>query len=260
MYASLPLSCPSRVVCDARRPPSRRRSRATRATPSAPTSTFCGDTSRWTMPSGSPRSVVASCAACRPCEHAAARSRTAIARRRRARRARARRASSRASDSPCTYSMTRKSSPSCATTSSVATTFGWWMRAASRASSRNIATNSGSFANCGWSRLIATVREKPHGPEQPPEVTRRHPAGRDLAVERVPPSLAGPLHRCSCESTPPGAAPRARSGATRRVAPRAGPSARCDAARRTPRAPGRRIGSYPDGRVARPSGTRLATR
>ncbi len=53
---------------------------------------------------------------------------------------------SRASDSPATYSITTKSSPSVATTSSVETTFGWRMRAASLASSRNIATNSGSFA------------------------------------------------------------------------------------------------------------------
>ena len=79
--------------------------------------------------------------------------------------------SRRASDSPCTYSMTRKSSPSVATTSSVGTTLGWRMRAASRASSRNIDTKSGSLANCGWSRLIATVRAKPAGPMSRPRCT-----------------------------------------------------------------------------------------
>jgi hypothetical protein len=67
--------------------------------------------------------------------------------------------------------MTRNSSSSSATTSSVETTFGCRTRAASRASSRNIVTNSGSFANCGWSRLIATVRENPAGPSNLPRCT-----------------------------------------------------------------------------------------
>ncbi len=75
------------------------------------------------------------------------------------------------SDSPCTYSMTRKSSPSLATTSSVGTTLGCRMRAARRASSRNMATNSGSSANCGCRRLMATVREKPTGPSSRPKWT-----------------------------------------------------------------------------------------
>ena len=64
MYAALPFTSP----------PSRRRWRlafatpksSTRATPSVPTRTFCGRTSRWTMPSGSPSLVVASWAAWRP--------------------------------------------------------------------------------------------------------------------------------------------------------------------------------------------------
>ena len=79
--------------------------------------------------------------------------------------------SSRESDSPCTYSITRKSSPSVATTSSVGTTFGCRMRAASLASSRNIETNSGSFACCGWRRLMATVRAKPACPRCRPRYT-----------------------------------------------------------------------------------------
>ena len=64
-YASLPLNVPSRVTCAAivafATPKSSRR-----ADPSVETITFCGDTSRWTMPSGVPISSVVSCAACRP--------------------------------------------------------------------------------------------------------------------------------------------------------------------------------------------------
>ncbi len=48
------------------RPPWPRRSRAPARSPSTPTSTFCGETSRWTIPSGSPASPRASWAACRP--------------------------------------------------------------------------------------------------------------------------------------------------------------------------------------------------
>ena len=76
-----------------------------------------------------------------------------------------------ASESPRTNSITMKSSPCSATTSSVGTTFGCCTRAASQASSRNIVTNSGSFAYCGCSFLIATVREKPTGPESRPKCT-----------------------------------------------------------------------------------------
>ena len=57
-----------------------------------------------------------------------------------------------------------------------ATTFGCWMRAARRASSRNIDANSGSLASCGWSRLIATVRAKPTGPSSRPRWTVGHSA------------------------------------------------------------------------------------
>ena len=127
---------------------------------------FCGDTSRCTSSSGSPRSFRASCAACSPWRNPAT-----IATAMRGSigsPARAAYFTSFESDSPGMYSMTRKSSPSRATTSSVETTFGWWMRAATRASSMNIATNSGSFANCAWRRLIATVRENPACPSSRP--------------------------------------------------------------------------------------------
>ena len=70
-----------------------------------------------------------------------------------------------------TYSMTSSSSPSADTTSSVDTTFGWWMRAAMRASSINVARNSRSSARCGCSRLMATVREKPAPPSSRPKCT-----------------------------------------------------------------------------------------
>ncbi len=75
------------------------------------------------------------------------------------------------SDSPCTYSMTRNSSPPSATTSSIGTTLGWMMRDERRASSTNIATKSACLANCGCRRLIATVREKPTGPRKRPRYT-----------------------------------------------------------------------------------------
>ena len=87
---------------------------------------------------------------------------------------------------PWTYSMTRKTSPSSVTTSSVGTTFGCLIRETSRASSRNIATNSGSRAFCGWSRLIADGPREADRSEESPEMHRRHPARRELPVERVP--------------------------------------------------------------------------
>ena len=53
MYASLPLSCPARVV--ERRAAARATPKSVmRATPSTPTRMFCGETSRWTICSGSP--------------------------------------------------------------------------------------------------------------------------------------------------------------------------------------------------------------
>ena len=77
-----------------------------------------------------------------------------------------------------------------ATTSSVGTTLGCRMRAASRASSRNIDTNSGSSANCGCSRLIGDRAREADRAEQAPDVDGRHPTGRDLVVQRVPPEDA----------------------------------------------------------------------
>ena len=131
--------------------------------------------------------------------------------------------SRRASDSPCTYSMTRNSSPSVATTSSVGTTLGCRIRAASRASSRNIETNSGSLASCGCRRLMATVRENPAGPLAA-EVHGRHPARRDLAVQRVPPDPAdgarGGLPRGHRPILPPQPATGRRGAATARPGPR----------------------------------------
>ena len=77
---------------------------------------------------------------------------------------------------PGTYSITTKSSPPVATTSSVDTTLGCLMPAASRASSRNIATNSGlRSARWGSSRLMATVREKPAAPTSRPRWTTAIP-------------------------------------------------------------------------------------
>ncbi len=67
--------------------------------------------------------------------------------------------------------MTWNSSPFSLTTSRVATTFTCWTRAAMRASSKNMVTNSGSFVRCECIRLMATVREKPTGPSNLPTWT-----------------------------------------------------------------------------------------
>ena len=121
MYAILPLTWPSRVVW--MRPAAFATPKSsTRDVPSEPTRMFCGETSRWTMPSARPCSSLASCAAWRPWstdEMIVAATRGgmgmfvayAVF-------------ISLESDSPATYSMTRKISPSVATTSSVGTTFG----------------------------------------------------------------------------------------------------------------------------------------
>ena len=68
------------------------------------------------------------------------------------------------SDSPWTYSMTSTNSSGELSTSIIDTTFGCWMRAARRASSRNMLAKSLSRARCGWARLMATVRANPEGP------------------------------------------------------------------------------------------------
>ena len=78
---------------------------------------------------------------------------------------------SRDRESPSTYSMTRKTSSSTRRTSSGWTTFGWRMRAARRASARNMSTNSSIFPNCGCSRLMATIFEKPPEPTWRPKCT-----------------------------------------------------------------------------------------
>ncbi len=79
--------------------------------------------------------------------------------------------SSEASDSPVTYSMTRYIPSSLSPMSIVDTTLGCRMRAASRASSRNMARNSGSSARCRCMHLIATMREKPPWPARRPKYT-----------------------------------------------------------------------------------------
>ena len=170
MYAILPLSCPSRVVCDAARRLARRRSRGRARRRRRRRGCSAARRRDGRCPSGSPRSFFASCAACRPWSDAGHDRRDDA--RRHALAARRERRIRRASDSPCDVlhdeeelAVASRRRRACGTT------FGWRMRAASRASSRNIATNSGSLANCGWSRLIATVREKPTGPSRRPRCT-----------------------------------------------------------------------------------------
>jgi hypothetical protein len=164
MYATLPLMLPSFVE--------RRRPRALAmpksisfVTPFGPTMRFCGETSRWTMPSRRPSSPIASCAAWRPRSASTA---IAIATSTGRRVSSGTRPSRRlASDTPGRYSMTRRTSSCVSTTSSTSTTLGWRTRIAVRASSSNISTSSSSRRRCGWSRLMATVSE--------PAPTRRRP-------------------------------------------------------------------------------------
>jgi hypothetical protein len=74
-------------------------------------------------------------------------------------------ASRRASTSwPTRYSRTRKYDSSISPKSKTWTTFGWERRAATRASSRNIVTNSWETESCGSTRLTTTSRTTPPGP------------------------------------------------------------------------------------------------
>ena len=71
------------------------------------------------------------------------------------------------------------------------TTLGWRMRAARRASSRNIATNSGSLRELRVQPLDRDGAREAPGAHEPPEEHGRHAAGRDLVVERIPPDNPG---------------------------------------------------------------------
>ena len=168
MYRSFPLISPSWVVSTrfaARAMPKS----ATRAMPSTPMRMFCGETSRCTISSDFPCSLVASWAACRPYSTSDAMravtssgsgsplSRAAI--------------SSLWSETPCTYSITRSSSPASSTTSSVWTTFGCLTSEVIRASSTNIPTTRGSPASAALIRLIATVSETPRAARILPRYT-----------------------------------------------------------------------------------------
>ncbi len=168
MYPNLPLMRPSWVTC--RRPAALAMPKSsTRATPSLPTRMFCGETSRWTTPSSAPPASRASCAACSPRRAPARMAATMRGGMRSLRRMAARMSAD--SAAPWTYSITTKSSPPLATTSSVVTTLRWWMRAASRPSSRSMAQISGSLAYWGWRRLMATVRANPASPSILPRWT-----------------------------------------------------------------------------------------
>ena len=126
MYASLPLSCPARVV--ERRDAARATPKSVmRAMPSTPTRMFCGETSRWTSSSGWPSSslqLVRGVEAGERVEHDAqhdARTGMALAAARRAREeARQRVALDVLHDQVVAAG---RSSP----TSRMGTTFGWWM-------------------------------------------------------------------------------------------------------------------------------------
>ena len=188
MYASLPLSCPSRVVCARPAALATPKSR-TRATPSAPDEDVLRRHVAVDDAERRARSSRRLVRGVQPVERAAddrrarcaagpARPSLAVAR------------MSRASDSPCTYSMTRKSSPSVATTSSVGTTLGWRMRAASRASSRNIG-EVGIARELGVQALDRDGAREAGRAEEAPEVDGGHATGGDDAVDGI---TAGDAH------------------------------------------------------------------
>jgi hypothetical protein len=120
MNASFPLICPSRVTCD--RPTAFATPKSTScAIPSMLTMTLSGDTSRWTISSGTPSSST-SCAACNPARMSRISAPTIPS----GMVSPARTDAPMSSDSaaPWTYSMTRNSSASEATTSMTDVTFG----------------------------------------------------------------------------------------------------------------------------------------
>ena len=148
---------------------------------------FCGDTSRCTIVQRLARVVGGDVRRVQPVERVdedAGRD----ARRGCARRAGSTRASSDASDSPVTYSMTRNIPSSLDPTSMVDTTLGCRMRAARRASSRNIARNSGSSARCAVHALDGhDAREA--------ALARRRPK----CTVAIPPDAISPCKRIATE-------------------------------------------------------------
>ena len=221
MYASLPLSCPSRGRARCGRRPSRRRSRARarrrrrrrgrsaarrrgarcRAARRARSRLVRGVQALQDAPHDDRRTRCASGIA-RPFGDARAhqarerlaRGRTPCTRKSFARCRRPRRASGRRSGGGCA----RRGAPR-------------------RGTSRR---TRGPFANCGCRRLIATVREKPTGPSSAPEVHGGHAAGGDLFSERV--AADDPFRHGLC-STPIRTSRRRRACRARRGA---GPLAR----------------------------------
>src|SRR5262249_449130 len=75
------------------------------------------------------------------------------------------------------------------TTSRIAATFGCRIRAASRASSRNMVTKSGSFASIGNRHFTATVRANPAGPSTRPKCTDAIPPDAISSNTRYRPTV-----------------------------------------------------------------------
>ena len=181
MYASLPFSWPVARALDAARRlrdaeverRARRRRRRRGCSAARRRDGRCRAARR--------RSLVASCAAWSPCERAdddaRARSAAGSAALASARVARRARRATRRARTPST----RKSSPSSRRRRASRRRSGGWMRAASRASSRNIVTNSGSFANCGWRRLD---RDGAREPDRSEEAARWTEAIPPAAISR----------------------------------------------------------------------------
>ena len=161
MYASLPLSVPARVL-DMRDVNFAIPKSTTFVVPSYVTKRLCGVTSRWIRFSFSPFLPSSSCAALRP-SAASAITRQAISGGIGAPSSSVRRMTSR-SGSPCRYSIAIQYVSSCLPSSKTDATFGCEIRAAIRASSRNIWMKLSSSTRCGWMRLMATHFWNPPGP------------------------------------------------------------------------------------------------
>ncbi len=151
--------------------------------PSYETSTFEGETSRWTIPSGSPPGPSRSCAWCSP-SAAAATMVSAAASGSGAAGSPVSRACARSSSrrlAPCTYSMAKKGASPSVPTSYTSVTCGWVSVADSRASSRNMRSRSGSSACCGRIFFSTTSFSNPSIPT---------PGTRARKISAMPPTAS----------------------------------------------------------------------
>src|SRR5438094_2672247 len=106
----------------------------------------------------------------------------------------------RTSDCPSRYSIASHARPPSNETSFVCTTFGWFSRAQSRASSRNISRKPLSSASCGFSALSRASLLKPGGPCATARYTQPIPPWASSMMSRYFPRFMDGL----ATDTPPG--------------------------------------------------------